>query len=82
MAHAFRNIHDTNFEQDNNLDRWTENGENDRQGLPPSHSPYRFLLLAQLDLWEQGISVSICGFHPDVEGKRNARVARMQADTS
>ena len=82
MAHAFRDIHDTNFEQDNNLDRWTKNCENDRQGLPSSHSPHRFLLLAQLDLWKQGLSVSLGGFHPDVEGKINAYMARMRADAS
>jgi hypothetical protein len=63
MASYFRNDNDADLSAHNDTPRWTENGENDWESIPPSDCAYWSFLQLEFDLWQLDIFVLERGLH-------------------
>ena len=68
MAHGFLNRHDADPGTDDDVARWSQNCQDDWQGLRARDSTDRLLLQFELDMRKQGLLVPVGGVHPDAQG--------------
>lgn len=70
MAHGFLHYHDPDSGTDNDVARWSQDCQDDWQGLRARDSTDRLLLQSELDMRKQGVLVPVGGVHPNAQGTK------------